>query len=312
MMRFCQFRSLQSCLSLLLMLSVAAAIGGRNSLGGEEGLSTASHPVPEAILWHTDYGTAVAAAKEQKSFVLLWFVDPGKSDENEKWEASVLNDPRIRERLAKIVAVRLPQDAKVPTGEKGEQQTALLEHPAFAELLRQPGVALLDLRDEASPHFHFVVSVYPFGRGPLSSDGLIAMLDLPTGSLTQRTLIWAIRTHGEQPQSARGAPNSILAMETESHARLQADLNLQGHHHWEARFQSINARLGEGMVSREVCAESWPGQHLVDAAEECVHSWRQSSGHWEAVSGSHECFGFDMKLGTGGVWYAVGIFGDRR
>ena len=66
------------------------------------------------------------------------------------------------------------------------------------------------------------------------------------------------------------------------------------------------------MLSREVCAESWPGQRLVEAAEECVHSWRQSSGHWEAVSGQHVCFGYDMKLGASGVWYATGIFGDRR
>jgi hypothetical protein len=30
------------------------------------------------------------------------------------------------------------------------------------------------------------------------------------------------------------------------------------------------------------------------------------------VSGKHACFGYDMKLGTGGIWYATGIFGDRR
>ena len=32
----------------------------------------------------------------------------------------------------------------------------------------------------------------------------------------------------------------------------------------------------------------------------------------EAVSGQHACFGYDMKLGSGGVWYATGIFGDKR
>lgn len=39
------------------------------------------------------------------------------------------------------------------------------------------------------------------------------------------------------------------------------------------------------MLSREVCAENWMGQLLVEAAGECVHSWRQVSGHWEAVTG---------------------------
>jgi hypothetical protein len=168
------------------------------------------------------------------------------------------------------------------------------------------------MRDESSPHFHQVVSVYPFVRQPISRDGLIAMLDLPSGSLTQRTLIWAVRMHQERPQSAAAEYNDVLAAQSESHSQHQARINLQGHHDWDQRFQDINTRLGTGMISREVCAESWPGQRLVEAAEECVHSWRQSSGHWEAVSSRHACFGYDMKLGTRGVWYATGIFGDRR
>src|SRR5204863_6283522 len=143
-----------------------------------------------------------------------------------------------------------------------------------------------------------------------SKSELATMLALPPGSLTQRTLIWAVRTHPEQPQSAGSTLSSLLAFESEKHSLHQAGINLQGHHHWDQRFQSINSQLGAGMLSREVCAESWPSQHLVEAAEECVHSWRQSSGHWEAVSGKHDCFGYDMRLGTSGVWYATGIFSD--
>ena len=303
----------RSCrLGVLIVLGTAAALSGIRLSWGNEPAASQADPQAECILWHSDYGSALAAAKQRRTLALLWFVDPRQSEENEKWEGAVLADAQVRERLAQVVAVKLPRDVTVASGENGKEEVVLLDHPAFAELHHQPGIVLIDMSDEASPHFHYVVSVYPFERKPLSRDGLIAMLDLPQGSLTQRTLIWAVRIHRENPQSAGGLPSSVLASEAESHSLHQASINLQGHHNWESRFLSINARLGGRMVSREVCAESWPQQHLVEAAEECVYSWRQSSGHWEAVNTRHECYGYDMKLGTNGIWYATGIFGDSR
>lgn len=266
----------------------------------------------QSLRWQTDYRAALAQAKADKTLALLWFYDPREHDENEKFALAVLNHPELQQRLAGVSLAKLPLDASIAGKTENEPSVSLLEHAAFAEMLHKPGLAMIDMRDEASPHFHRVVSVYPFVRQPISQKGLIAMLDLPTGSLTQRTLIWAVRTHAELPQSAASDYNSYLASEAESHSQYQASLNLQGHHNWDQRFQEINAKLGEGMVSREVCAESWPNQRLVEAAEECVHSWRQSSGHWEGVSSKHASFGYDMKLGSSGIWYATGIFGDRR
>jgi len=121
-----------------------------------------------------------------------------------------------------------------------------------------------------------------------------------------------VRTHPERPASADGQFSSLLAHETQSHARHQASINLQGHHNWESRFHAINARLPSGLTAREVCAESWPGQGLVEAAEECVYSWRRSSGHWEAVRSRHDLFAYDMKRGSNGIWYAAGIFAGRN
>src|SRR5207249_167062 len=112
---------------------------------------------------------------------------------------------------------------------------------------------------------------------------LDVMLDLPPGTLTQRTMIYAVRTHPEAPRSAIGLPHHELSRETDSHSTHQADITLQGHHYWNARFDRINAKLG-GLVSREVVAESWPGDSLLEAAIECVRCWRTSGGHWEAVS----------------------------
>lgn len=263
-------------------------------------------------VWLADYREALAQAKAGKTMALLWFCDPQQREENEKWEATVLRDPHVQALLTRLILVKLPLDAVVASMEEGAKPEPLLKHSSFAEMLERPGLAMIDMRDEASPNYHHVVSVYPFVRQPISQEGLLAMLGLPDGSLTQRTLIWAVRTHRERPRSARAKISSLLSSEAESHSQHQASLNLQGHHNWDQRFQDINSRLGNGMLSREVCAESWPGQRLVEAAEECVHSWRQSRGHWEAVSDEHACYGYDMKLGASGVWYATGIFGDQR
>ena len=53
-------------------------------------------------------------------------------------------------------------------------------------------------------------------------------LYLPRGTLTQRTLIFAVRSHAESPASTTGDFSPILARESESHARHQASITLQG------------------------------------------------------------------------------------
>jgi hypothetical protein len=141
---------------------------------------------------------------------------------------------------------------------------------------------------------------------------LRVLLELPIGSLTQRTLIYAVRLHPESPRSTDGHSHPLLFEEAEKHSSHQASIGVQGHHAWDQRFHRINARLPAGVIAQEVCAESWPGQDLFAAAVECVHSWRQSSGHWSAVSGRHAYFGCDMKRGANGIWYATGIFGRSR
>ena len=134
--------------------------------------------------------------------------------------------------------------------------------------------------------------------------------NLPPGTPTQRAIIYAIRTHPDAPASTNGTFDPMLAKEAERHSLHQARIQLQGHHNWDRRFRRINAALPAGMTATEVCAESWPGESLVEAAAECVNSWRQSPGHWAAVSGDCPVYGYDMKRGRNGIWYATGILGQ--
>lgn len=259
-------------------------------------------------IWRSDYVASYEAARTEGKSLLVWFHPDKLRQADGEFEQSLV-DERFATALQSLVCVKVAQSTKV---EIKDQSVWLLGHPAFAELLKSPGLAIVDLRDKESEHYGNAVSVVPFRSGkPLDADKLQVLLELPTGTLTQRTLIYAVRTHAEKPQSTTGVFDPLLASETQKHSVHQASITLQGHHNWDRRFQLISAKLPDRLLAQEVCAESWPGQNLVEAAEECVHSWRQSSGHWSAVSGAHPRYGYDMKRGKNGVWYATGIFGRR-
>ena len=54
------------------------------------------------------------------------------------------------------------------------------------------------------------------------------------------------------------------------------------------------------------------GFEQVDSAIDCVDCWRQSPGHWGAVRSDQPQFGYDIKKGENGIWYATGLFGNRQ
>lgn len=265
------------------------------------------------LTWHHDYREARDAAIADKRLLLIWFADETQTAANEKFQREVLDSAAVRPALAALTLAKVSTQTVI---ERDGEQLALLKHHAFADLAGGPGLAMVDTRDDKEKHYGWVVTIYPFRRGSSATAGFISasklkvLCELPAGTLTQRTLMYAVRTHPSAPQSAWSPHNKYLAAEAEKHSQHQANILLQGHHNWDARFHQINAALGAG-GAKEVCAESWVGQSLVDAAEECVHSWSQSSGHWAAVSARHSFFGYDMKRGTNGVWYATGIFGGR-
>lgn len=266
--------------------------------------------------WHTDYTKAVQSAKEQGKYLFIFFHETGNSAVRDAFESRVLAQSEVQARLAGFERVRLPLDASIYIGGK---LTRLLDHPSFSEMQRQQGIAILDFAAPGSAHYGLVVNMFPFRPGRYYGVPAVkTILSLPSGTLTQRTMIYAVRMHPEHPASTRGEFNPILANEAESHSHHQANIRVQGHHRWGYRFQRILGRLrypfggGGGGGPTEVVAESWPGKTLVDAAVDCVDSWRQSSGHWDAVRSDHGAYAYDMKRGSNGIWYATGIFAGYR
>lgn len=268
--------------------------------------------VVEAKLdWMTDYATAMHRAKAEGRMLLIVFCGSQTDTFNECLAPDTMNDPEVQEKLATFLLVKLPNDVRVDLGE--EKGIELLRHSTFREMCNKPGIAMVDFRDESAKHYGHVVSTFPIlGGKPYDKNQFLVMLGLPTGTLTQRTLVYAVRTHPEAPKSTDGDFSGILMAEASSHSQYQARLRSQGHHNWENRFQRISRLLPSGLLATEVCAESWPNQGLLAAAIDCVRSWHYSSGHWRQVNTFHRLWGYDMRRGANGIWYATGIFSQRR
>jgi len=263
------------------------------------------------VRWMDNYAKATAAAERQNKMLFIYFRDTEADSPCKRFEAETLQNAEVQAKLRNYVCLKLPIDAKIKLQGRPAKTIALLEHPAFGEMLGKAGVAVVDYRAKARVKGD-VVSEFPLTEKLwYTSEQMTVILDLPPGTLTQRTLIYAVRTHPDRPASTEGELLPLLEEEAQSHSQYQADIRVQGHHAWGSRFQRILSRLPGGAAPREVCAESWPGENLVEAAQECVRSWRSSSGHWSAVSARQRFFGYDMKRGENGIWYATGILSGQ-
>jgi hypothetical protein len=264
------------------------------------------------VLPITDYATAYKKAKEQKKQLLVFFHPAGKTFFRDARQYKALSNAKAWKQLDRFVLASVPLSETVKT--KGKQKR-VVDSGAFADLRSGGGVAIVDLEKPKAATYGQVISLLRFESGgyyTFKRQHVPMIMELPRGTLTQRSLIFAVRIHPEAPQGANGKFHTALASEAASHSNDQAGMGVQGHHNWESRFHRINARLPGDVSAQEVVAESWPGEDLMDACVDCVHSWRQSSGHWSAVRGRHPVFGFDIKRGGNGIWYATGLFGRRN
>ncbi|NIP86526.1 MAG: hypothetical protein GTO03_13545 [Planctomycetales bacterium] len=280
------------------------------------GAAGAAADLPEArddggLVWGHDYPAAYQRAAQQGRLLLIYFARQPATAAGRHFQQHSLTDPGVRRRLARYERVKLAVGEPVLLE---EGPVDLLRHPSFVHMRGREGLAVVDLQHREAPYFGRAVSCLPF-EPPVyyvtnyaAPRSIRTLLDLPPGSITQRSMVYAVRMHPDRPASAVGAADPRLMDECRGHSRHQARLRRQGHHRWEARFRRIWAAVG-GRHPVEVCAESWPGQGLVAASLDCVHSWRQSAGHWQQVRSPQPAYGYDIQRGSNGIWYATGIFG---
>jgi len=272
-----------------------------------------------AILWETDYEYALETARTSSRKLLIYLYADGESDIPEelaalpvvsasrKFDAVVLDDPFVRSGLCWYVLLKLPMDTKII--DKEGTETSIYSLPGFEHMMGHPGLVVLDFESRNKPYYREVVGILPFLRGVSPTTAQTeTFLELPPGTLTQRTLIYAVRIHPDRPQSANGEPAPAVMQAATEHALFQAERGILSHHNFGARSYQVKMALGEGGMPSEICAQSQSGIGLFEGAISCMRAWRHSSGHWSIARKYHRYYGYDMVRGKNGAWYAVGFF----
>ncbi len=266
------------------------------------------------LQWHTDYASARGEAKREKKLLLVNFVPTGKSTAQNDLDSYLRTNEAVRKELEKYVLLRLPRDEQFGGLKiiQRKNRAKLIEQPAFQHLGGSAGLAIIDYKHAQQSYYGRVVTALPFNSGKYyhwQNSHLAVALKLPAGTITQRTMVWAVRTHPEAPQSTVGEQHPALAEAARNQSAYQASIGVQGHQNWERRVHLVRSQTSASGAS-EVVAESWPNQDLIDSCIDCVRSWRHSSGHWGAVRRQHRLYGYDIRQGRNGIWYGTGIFAN--
>ncbi len=230
-------------------------------------------PAPGQI--HSEYYPAYVEARKSGKMLL---VDFGTGFDFKTVDAKSLDRYEI---------CRVPVDYTLKIDGK---QSRLIDAPAFTCLQQQAGIAVVDLHNKE--HFRETVSVLP--QRYAVSGYVAAVLDLPAGTLTQRTLTWAFRVHQERPPCTNGTADPNMMQHADAHSLNQANSNSMYH---SSNFPG----------SFEIVAQSMGNGNIDDIAVELVNLWRSSAPHWGAASTPWSAFGVDMQT-NGSVWYATGVF----
>lgn len=258
--------------------------------------------------WHQDYSEACRQAIQEKKDLLIHFYEDDRLDK-------VLEHSEIKQRLANFALLQVHSSYKYD----GKR---LLDYPALREMMGKHGLAIICYSNPKHPEYARPISVHPHVSSryhwvpSYGVNELKVILDLPkTATLTQRSMIYAVSVHPERPQSIYGTAHPAFLRHAERHSQRQAAMMRQHHADIISASNHIQAEAGIGFGgASEVVAESWGnvvgGENVLEACFSCVDAWRQSSGHWSAVSRPHRYFGYDIARGANNTWYATGFFAD--
>ncbi|MDR0327736.1 MAG: hypothetical protein LBI05_05520 [Planctomycetaceae bacterium] len=316
------------CVSILAPLSLA-----QQRYTANRPVTTPATPVPlkedfseyvpkhtTPVNWKTNYTYAARLAKSSERNLLIYLYADGEqklpealasmpiTDACKKFDTVILDDVSVRSGLDKdkYVLLKLPMDAEIANDDGTKQSIHTL--PGFEHMIEHPGLVVIDYEHQDAPYYGEVVGILPFLRGECpTTEQTDTFLNLPPGTLTQRTLTYAVRIHPDRPLSGNGEPVPAVVQEATDHALYQAERGVLGHMNYGTRSRRATEELGGGSPS-EICAQSQSGLSLFEGAIASMRLWRNSSGHWAIGKKFHTYYGYDMALGKNGCWYAVGFF----
>lgn len=275
-------------------------------------LLSSETPVPFTSFEPQDaYAFAYHGARERGLDLVIHFRGP------HDWVS--IDSPEVQAALERFVYLEVPHDFPYGAG-----AGRLIDHPAFREMQGYPGLCIVSLSRPQERFHGYVVSVHPFRSSRYrwvpryGAREIQIILDMPPGTLSQRSMLYAVRVHPERPQSVwSGTCHTAFLRHCERHSYEQARLCNQHHADIVAVGNRLRSEVGWFSTASEVVAESWgliatnwgPEENVLEAAFSCVDAWRQSPGHWSAVAGSHRFYGYDICRSRSGIWYGTGVFG---
>ena len=141
------------------------------------------------------------------------------------------------------------------------------------------------------------------------------LLDLPAGGITATDdgLSRFESTPSGPPARQAYAPTPCCTMRPKSNPATKRRFRSRGTINGKADFAGLSRGCSGAATPGtpvEVVAESWPDENLIDSCVDCVDSWHHSPDHWSQVHIQHVGYGYDIKRGANGIWYATGIFSN--
>ena len=188
---------------------------------------------------------------------------------------------------------------------------------AFSPLSTRNGVVILDYTGEKGDGtYGKVVSVMPAHK--VNKTNIQTLLERPKGTLTQRTMTWAVRVHPQNPQSTEGQAGQALLDHAQRWARKMATESATTRRpYYSGSMLQTPAQVHSTNYpgSAEVLSTTWMGQgpEVTDAATELVGTWHdayngQNAGHWGFVLRRWSSYGYDMGYdAVNRMWYACGV-----
>ena len=291
--------------------------GGPESLQNgdtESGASEDTSPLVEAkpagqLSWHRDYLTAYDEAAGSHSRLVMLFLGEGGNAEPDSRGGLTSSD--VEAVLGDVTRLHLPVDFRAAGTE-----TPLLEHRSFRHLGGKPGVVIIELSDAKSPLFGQAVSAMPLpAGGRFPAESLKRLLDLPTGSIGQRSLLFAIRGAMQSAESDSTSidsplfnvtPNGTLSDLANRNARFMAHFGRVELFEAGRRREILRRNFDNDVEFRELTFGTTESVTIHEAASQAVRQWTRDEAEAAILNEPATAYGLDLfQSPETGHWFAT-------
>jgi hypothetical protein len=267
----------------------------------------------ESLSWHGDYLAAYVEASQEKRYLLMLFRETIIGGEPLATTDSVFA-PSMRPMLEQFSRVELPLNAAMPIlsnktndTKSGALPNLLLKHRSFRHLGMQSGIAVVDLTDPTSTNHARVVSVLPLPEsGQFNDDDLMLALTLPKGAISQRTLLFAIRSTVPDSSLSMREFSPTLVELAHRNSRYMANAGRVGSFDQESRKQRIEQDFGPQADLKQLVFATESETSIQDAALQAVANWIGTSESFDILDAPAEAMGMDMfQNSESGRWFVT-------